>query len=254
MTKSKGINARHKAGDRYGKLVLLHTVTVRTDKKVETYWACQCDCGAVVNRLISNLKANKSPSCDACRSRHVEGGKFCSKCGVAKPWEAYSKSARAKDGYKPSCKECAKVADLAYRLANPEKFKESKRAWREKNPEHSREITNRHKKKYAERYREYALKWAKENPERVRATGERRRARKESVWIEDVDRTVVFERDAGTCQICGIVVDSSLKWPDPGFASLDHIKPISKGGEHSYANIQLAHLFCNISKKDKYCE
>jgi 5-methylcytosine-specific restriction endonuclease McrA len=29
---------------------------------------------------------------------------------------------------------------------------------------------------------------------------------------------------------------------------VDHIVPICKGGEHTYANVQPAHPICNISK------
>jgi 5-methylcytosine-specific restriction endonuclease McrA len=43
----------------------------------------------------------------------------------------------------------------------------------------------------------------------------------------------------------------TLRYPDPGFGSLDHAIPLSKGGSHSYANAQLAHLSCNLLKSDK---
>lgn len=33
--------------------------------------------------------------------------------------------------------------------------------------------------------------------------------------------------------------------------SIDHIQPLSKGGRHSYINTQLAHLHCNLVKKDR---
>jgi 5-methylcytosine-specific restriction endonuclease McrA len=37
-------------------------------------------------------------------------------------------------------------------------------------------------------------------------------------------------------------------------ATIDHIKPLSKGGEHSYANTALAHYGCNARKRDRYEE
>jgi len=33
--------------------------------------------------------------------------------------------------------------------------------------------------------------------------------------------------------------------------SLDHIVPVSLGGMHSMANVQCAHLFCNLSKNNR---
>lgn len=65
-----------------------------------------------------------------------------------------------------------------------------------------------------------------------------------------VNRFEVFERDGWVCQLCGEPVDPDLKGPDPRCASLDHIVPLSWGGDHSMENCQLAHLSCNSSKQD----
>lgn len=78
-----------------------------------------------------------------------------------------------------------------------------------------------------------------------------RRVRMKSATIEKVNPLEVFERDGWICQLCGYSV-SKLMDPKLGdMASLDHIIPISKGGQHSYANTQLAHLSCNISKGNR---
>lgn len=54
------------------------------------------------------------------------------------------------------------------------------------------------------------------------------------------------------CGICGKPVDMSLKYPDAMAACIDHIIPISKGGDPSdLANLQLAHWSCNRAKSDK---
>lgn len=42
----------------------------------------------------------------------------------------------------------------------------------------------------------------------------------------------------------------TLKCPDPGSPSIDHILPISKGGNDTIANVQLAHFECNWIKGD----
>ena len=64
-----------------------------------------------------------------------------------------------------------------------------------------------------------------------------------------VDTTVtltgIFIRDRGICQICKTKVTARQ-------ASMDHIKPIIKHGNHTWDNIQLTHLKCNLKKGDKY--
>lgn len=79
----------------------------------------------------------------------------------------------------------------------------------------------------------------------------RRRCRQRGVTVEKVYRKVVWERDKWVCGLCGEKVDCSLRFPDPMSPSIDHIIPISKGGSHSYENVQLAHLGCNVGKGDR---
>ena len=88
--------------------------------------------------------------------------------------------------------------------------------------------------------------------ERRRANYERRRALKRGASsAESFTNTSIFERDNWTCGICSAPVDGSLEWPDPLSVSLDHVIPVSLGGEHSPSNTQCAHLFCNLSKGNR---
>lgn len=63
----------------------------------------------------------------------------------------------------------------------------------------------------------------------------------------------VIKRDGGICQLCGKPVDTTsagrarLYYP-----SIDHIIPLSKGGGHTWNNVQLAHMICN-SRKGATC-
>lgn len=68
------------------------------------------------------------------------------------------------------------------------------------------------------------------------------------VDFETIDRAEVFERDGWTCGICTLPVDPTAKFPDAGAATLDHIVPMSRGGDHVKGNVQLAHFHCNSSK------
>ena len=64
----------------------------------------------------------------------------------------------------------------------------------------------------------------------------------------------VFERDGGVCWLCQMSVDSSLPRTSKLGGTLDHIVPISKGGDDSLENIKLAHWICNNRKSNKLIE
>ncbi len=66
----------------------------------------------------------------------------------------------------------------------------------------------------------------------------------DGIWVETVSLNVLYSRDKGICQLC-------RKPCSRNQASRDHIKPVSRGGEHSYANTQLAHKRCNAQKGDQ---
>lgn len=75
-----------------------------------------------------------------------------------------------------------------------------------------------------------------------------KRARHYGVHYEPVSRLAVFERDHWLCGICGDLVDKLVEYPDPQSASLDHVIPLSIGGEHTMDNTQISHLSCNVRK------
>jgi 5-methylcytosine-specific restriction endonuclease McrA/predicted nucleic acid-binding Zn ribbon protein len=84
---------------------------------------------------------------------------------------------------------------------------------------------------------------------RIRRQKERAILRKAN--IESVDAIKVFNRDGWKCQLC----HKKLKRKDRGMCcdnapELDHIIPLSKGGEHSYRNTQCACRKCNSEKSN----
>ena len=74
-----------------------------------------------------------------------------------------------------------------------------------------------------------------------------RRARGEA-RIELFDPLDIYVRDEWMCQICGTEVDRGVLYPDSRSATLDHVVPLSRGGDHTPENTVLAHLRCNLVK------
>lgn len=68
--------------------------------------------------------------------------------------------------------------------------------------------------------------------------------------IEDFTSTEIFERDNWTCYLCEQPVITTPDCFNPRSATIDHVVPLSKGGQHTRANVQCACLGCNSSKQD----
>lgn len=79
----------------------------------------------------------------------------------------------------------------------------------------------------------------------------RRRKRIRDNWVEDVKIEVLIDRDKSICQLCFEPVDLDVDYLHPLAPTNDHIIPVSLGGEHSYANCQLAHRKCNTKKNNR---
>ena len=160
--------------------------------------------------------------------------------------EANSEKARA------TAKACAKANPerkqangAAWRKANPERVHATKAAWAKANPEKKRAGDAAYLATHREESRAKAKAWAKVNPEKRASTAAARRARKASApVVESVDRAGIWARDGGRCHSCGKKCDRE-NW------HLDHLVPLSLGGEHSARNLAVAHPFCNISRGNR---
>ena len=53
------------------------------------------------------------------------------------------------------------------------------------------------------------------------------------------------------CHICGQPIDYNLPWLNPGAYVVDHVVPISRGGENTLENKRAAHRACNAAKAAK---
>lgn len=163
--------------------------------------------------------------------------KRCPDCGETKPLDDfYRRDASSDTPRRSRCKRCVNRRAAAHAQGpGRERLLAYRAANRDQNKVYSRRYYEANTEKYAE--------WARE-----------RRARVRGVTVESFTAAEIFERDEWTCGICGDAVDRTLLHPDPGSPSLDHVVPLSRGGEHSRANVQLAHHGCNSGKRDRLPE
>lgn len=85
------------------------------------------------------------------------------------------------------------------------------------------------------------------NPNQNKRYVQNRRAKINSVLIDEIDLTSIWRRDAGLCFLCSLPADKNNWW-------LEHVLPISRGGTHSYDNVAVSHPECNNTKKSKTLE
>lgn len=194
--------------------------------------------------------------------------KPCSACSTVKLLSEFWKQSSGPLGYNSRCKSCMRsdrairaeelrtgfhnyyvlnkerigARNRKYKCDNAERLKASRRTESYKNMKSAwdRASYARHADARKRRTRNYALA----NTEKARAWRRDYKAKKRSAFVESVMAEIVYDRDLGLCQICGLPVEA-------GEFHLDHRVPISRGGEHSYANCQTSHAVCNIRKSDR---
>ena len=203
--------------------------------------------------------------------------KRCSGCDQALPLTAFHKGRRGK------CKTCRSAEYMRDREANREyrrqqyaekreEYNARSRAWYEANRDRHRATGRAWEEAHADEVRAYRATYYRDNidrwvltdeqrarvveaarrrratdPEYYRAKGRAREARKRGQFVETIIPLAVLEADDGVCGICGGDLD-------PFDFHVDHVIPLARGGEHSYANVQVAHPLCNWRKRDEMPE
>ncbi len=266
-----------RAGKRHGKLVVLERVNEKN--KGGCYrWICQCDCGNVVLVSGDNLRDNGgTQSCGHCVSRAMSIEEYEAKkkeelSAITNAWEYVRCKNREKVRSVIKCVVCGKekivgsfnnISDCCY--CKREQAKQEKELSKYKTcvvcgvtfkparstAKYCSEACS--KKAYNERHIE-------EIRERHRINKRLREARIKGNGKIDYSITLVklIERDNHVCCLCGREVNENdyiyigdIFIAGNDYPSIDHIKPLSKGGLHQWNNVQLAHRLCNSMKCDK---
>lgn len=167
--------------------------------------------------------------------------KTCSRCGVQKDREAFSKNSRAKDGLKAACKVCLNAEHRAYSLAHPEAAKARQTRWLQENPEKARAKDARYRAAHPELVKQRVANWEKNNPEARRILQHKRRARQMAAGVYKVSKAEIMAIRSQPCLYCG----------SKDRITVDHIIPLVRGGRHSLGNLAPACLPCNSQKRHR---
>ena len=102
------------------------------------------------------------------------------------------------------------------------------------------------------KYKEAEKRWKKANPHKV-YRDHKDRAVKHGGKHKYYTRQHIFDRDGHDCHLCGTPVDLTANHivGQPGwelYPHIDHVQPISKGGDDILENVKIAHAKCNLDK------
>ena len=148
--------------------------------------------------------------------------KICAHCKESKPISEFYKLAASKDGLHYRCRECNRILNTKSKLKSKATKGSPKHKWVRK------EKSNKHyTPQHARRARlDYGNQGAESEPD------------------PKISLHEVYHLSRGICGICKLVVRMQE-------ASIDHIVPLSQGGSHTWNNVQLTHLKCNMKKSNK---
>lgn len=179
--------------------------------------------------------------------------KQCTVCREVKPLNEYYLD---KGRPRANCKECHRQAHYERRAANPErareidakhyaKHREKKRAqqsewWAKNGAARNKRVQEKHAAN-PEHKRAQWRAWREAHPDVVIERNAFYRSRYKTPTGEAFTRDDVWQRDQGICGIC--------REPVEGAYSIDHILPVSLGGENYFHNVQVAHPACNSAKQ-----
>jgi 5-methylcytosine-specific restriction endonuclease McrA len=179
--------------------------------------------------------------------------KTCTGCGELKTLTDYHKNIHAKDGRQYVCKICQRIVDKKYRAEHREDRNAYQREHREKNKEALTAARHKYIEKNKEAIAAYHREYQKKNPHKYTEAMSRRKARKLNNGVLKYSTQEVLDTYGIDCHLCDRPVDMSAprRTGYPGWETglqIDHVIPISKGGQDSLANVRPSHGKCNITK------
>ncbi|MGW2514995.1 HNH endonuclease [Streptomyces scopuliridis] len=182
------------------------------------------------------------------KARGVEA-KACGKCFVVKGLTRYNAHRQGMQGRQSECRDCnttyrvtnhSKIVDqkAAYYLTNANRVRRAVNHYRTSNPEAVRQRKAAHYTANRSAVRAKNVAWKQSNPERVRLHNAARRAQRVAATLAPFTHDELLaswaEDDLYGCAFCG-----------GPFEEIEHLVPLSRGGEHSIANLVPSCIECN---------
>lgn len=151
--------------------------------------------------------------------------------------------------YSYSKKKCRCLNCKEYKRQDKIKYSDFYEKWNKDNPDYYKEYGEKNKVYIAEKTR----LWRKNNPEKKLENVRQRKMLKKSVLTENYLVSDVVKKYGSACHICGVEIDmlATKISGKPGWENglhIDHLIPISKGGQDSIDNVRPSHAICNLKK------
>lgn len=179
--------------------------------------------------------------------------KVCTRCLTGKPADAFHKDASRPSGLFPQCRDCCRSAKRAmYRSDRPKAVAE-KRCSKCRLIKLAAEFhRNKSQLNGCSSYCKACVKahvksFYRRNPDGFKDRASLRKARKRTATVERVSRREVYRRGDGACYMCRKPIEFENM-------HLEHVIPLSRGGEHSYRNCRPSCESCNLRKGSKTLE
>ena len=239
---SKGLCTWHYAKERSGKNGICKVRNCKKDILIKKYELC--------NQHYSMLRKHGDPLAGAYRMPHKkaldneDGTRTCTKCEKRLPINNFHKDKTATGGVRATCKDC--------RIDHVKGWYQDNRE-RQAGKEKKRRLAN--EEKYTEKEK---IRYIKDREKRIELATEhshRRKARKLETVIEKGISKKALKKKFGTkCHYCKKEMDFSVgvgRKFNKDMATIEHLIPLARGGEHTWENTVLACRHCNISKNAK---